>query len=240
VVVSDEVNFRTPTYRMPSRGMDPATKRLGLIAAGLGGALLVLMGAWSVTGHGSGRVPLIASPAGPMRVKPANPGGMQLSANEDLYSQAHSDIADGKLAPAPEVPDPQALRQPPRQEPAAPVPANPVGAAVTPVVAPLGKPAVAAIAAKPATHSEPAPVAGPMMVQLAALPTEQAAKDQWALLQHRLTELLRGRQPTVSKTEVGGHVWWRLRVGGFTDSAGAKGFCDKVRAKGEGCDVLKL
>ncbi|HSU05305.1 MAG TPA: SPOR domain-containing protein [Acetobacteraceae bacterium] len=236
--MSDEVNLRTPTYRVPSRGMDPATKRLGLIATALGGALLVLMGGWSVTGHHSGRVPLVAPPAGPMRIKPINPGGMQLSANEDLYSQAHADIGDGKLAPAPEVPDPQALREPPRQEPAAPV-ASPAVSTVTPVVAPVGKPAGSAVVGKIATHTDPTPIIGHIMVQLAALPTEQAAKDQWALLQHRLPELLHARQLAVSKTEVGGHLWWRVRVGGFTDTTDAKGFCDKVRAKGEVCDVLK-
>ncbi len=78
-----------------------------------------------------------------------------------------------------------------------------------------------------------------MMVQLGALPTEQAAKDQWSLLQRRLPDLLHGRQPVVSRTEISGHTWWRVRTGGFADPTAAKGFCDKVRAKGEGCDVLR-
>ncbi len=42
--MTDEVNLRTPTYRVPSRGMDPATKRLAVIAVALGSALLVLVG----------------------------------------------------------------------------------------------------------------------------------------------------------------------------------------------------
>ena len=36
--------------------MDPATRRLALIAGGLGGALLVIVGGWSVVGHRSGTV----------------------------------------------------------------------------------------------------------------------------------------------------------------------------------------
>ena len=76
-------------------------------------------------------------------------------------------------------------------------------------------------------------------MQLASLPTEQAAKDQWALLQRRLPDLLHGREPALSKVDVGGHTWWRVRTGGFADPAEAKSFCDKIRAKGEGCDALK-
>ncbi|HEY6433330.1 MAG TPA: SPOR domain-containing protein [Acetobacteraceae bacterium] len=242
--MTDEVNLRTPTYRVPSRGMDPATKRLAVIAVALGSALLVVVGAWSVIGHGSGGVPVIAPPAGPMRVKPADAGGMQLSANEDLLSQGTMDPTGGKLAPPPEAPDPQALRAPvqPAPMPVASVaaPPQPVAPAV-PALASAGKPAATAapVAPKVPSAAEPVPAAGHMMVQLGALPTEQAAKDQWSLLQRRFPDLLRGRQPVVSRTEISGHTWWRVRTGGFTDPTEAKGFCDKVRAKGEGCDVLR-
>ncbi|HEX5325600.1 MAG TPA: hypothetical protein VFW75_02930, partial [Acetobacteraceae bacterium] len=118
--MSDEVNFRTPTYRVRrGRGLDPATRRLALIAAGLGSALLAVVGAWSITGHHHGAVPVIAPPSGPMRVKPENPGGMQLTASQELFAATHADDTDqGKLAPPPEIPDPQALRPPPK--PAAP------------------------------------------------------------------------------------------------------------------------
>jgi cell division protein FtsN len=224
--------------------MDPATKRLAVIAVALGSALLAVVGAWSVIGHASNGVPVIAPPAGPMRVKPADAGGMQLSANEDLLSQGPMDTTDGKLAPPPETPDPQALRTPVQPAPAPVTTAAAPPQPITPVVpapAAAGKPVATAtpVAPKPPTAAETAPSAGHMMVQLGALPTEQAAKDQWLLLQHRLPDLLHGRQPVVTRTEIGGHTWWRVRTGGFVDPAEAKGFCDRVRAKGEGCDVLR-
>jgi hypothetical protein len=77
------------------------------------------------------------------------------------------------------------------------------------------------------------------MVQLAALPTEEAAKQQWALLQHHLPDLLRGHDPAISKVEVEGRLWWRVRTGGFADPAAARVFCDQVHAQGGACDVIR-
>jgi hypothetical protein len=223
--------------------MDPATKRLGLIAAALGSGLLAVVGAWTVAGHHGGAVPVIAPPSGPMRVKPADPGGMQLSANEALLSQAPTDSGNDKLAPSPEQPNPQALRPPPKQEVPTPLPSSAPAPtpATTPAPTPASTPvrATKASVAAPAAKAEVAPSSGRVLVQLGALPTEQAAKDQWLLLQHRLPDLLRGREPVLSKAELSGHTWWRIRTGGFVDPAAAKSFCDKIRAKGEGCDVLK-
>jgi hypothetical protein len=97
--------------------MDPATRRLVFIAAGLGGALLVLIGAWSMSGGGgaAGGIPVIAPPAGPLRVKPANPGGMKVTgADQSIFDPSHNgrDADAGKPMPAPERPDLLALRGP--------------------------------------------------------------------------------------------------------------------------------
>ncbi len=117
--MSDDIPLRTPAYRVPrSHGMDPATRRLALIAAGLGGALLVLIGVWSLSGGTSGggsSVPVIAAPAGPMRVKPANPGGLSVpGADQAIFDHSTDgrDAGQGSLMPAPERPDLQALRAP--------------------------------------------------------------------------------------------------------------------------------
>ena len=75
------------------------------------------------------------------------------------------------------------------------------------------------------------------MVQLAALPTEDAARTEWQHLAKRMPDLLNGRQPSISRTERGGHTFWRVRTSGFADIAQARAFCDHVRAKGGGCSV---
>ncbi len=247
--MSDEASIRTPTYRVArARVMDPATKRLALIAAGLGSALLAVVGVWSVNGHrtGGSSVPVIEPPPGPMRVKPANPGGMQLAPGDEIFAQGSGgDNSADKLAPPPETPDPQALRPSPKPVGPPPVPAPqaapaPAATSLPPAVPPhavpsVGTPAPATPAAKPAVT----PPGEQASVQLAALPTEDAAKQQWALLQHRLSDLLHGREPAISKVEMDGHTWWRVRTGGFADLAMARGFCDQVRAKGSACDVIR-
>ena len=107
--MSDDVPLRTPAYRVQRpRGMDPATKRLALIAAGLGGALLVLIGAWSMTGGHSGGIPVVAPPPGPLRVKPTNPGGMKVAgADQAIFrrSAGGGETSSDVPMPPPETPD---------------------------------------------------------------------------------------------------------------------------------------
>ncbi len=245
--------------------MDPATRRLALIAGGLGGTLLVVVGGWTTIGHRSGAVPVVQADSRPIRVKPDNPGGMQVAgANEDILS-GEPDTNSGKLAPPPETPNPQAMRAPPPPAViAAPAPLAPSAApsaaarlapeksAVAPVKAvamPVPDKAAATdkTAVVPDKHAATA-VAGPTpdhntpaakgaLVQLAAVSSEEAAKVEWQRLQKRLPDLLDHRQPAISKTDRDGHVLWRLRTGGFSDVAQATVFCEHVRAKGTGCSV---
>ena len=257
--MSDDLSIPSPTYRVPrhSRGMDPATRRLALIAGCLGGTLLLVVGGWSMIGHRSGAVPVVQADSHPIRVKPENPGGMQVAgANEDILS-GEADTDSGKLGPPPEVPEPQALRAPPSPEPAPsrPDPAVPSAPSVAPAavstltrVAPEKPASVeetsAAVpdrrvaAAAPVTEPEhTATAAKGALVQLAAVSSESAAKIEWQRLQQRMPDLLDRRQPAISKIDHDGHILWRVRTGGFSDSAQAAVFCERVRAKGAGCSV---
>lgn len=243
--MSDDLSIPSPTYRIPrhSRGMDPATRRLALIAGGLGGALLVIIGGWSVMGHRSGTVPVVQADTKPVRVKPENPGGMQIAgANEDIMS-GDPDTNGGKLSPPPEAPAPQALRNPPPPPPVvtqAPAPAPFVAAPAAPKAAAPASPK--AIAEKPAAtpdkHAAAAAPAGKAtLVQLAAVSSETAAKTEWERLQKRMPDLLDRHQPAISKTERDGRTLWRVRTGGFADVSQANSFCERVRSKGAGCSV---
>jgi hypothetical protein len=239
--VSDDLSIPSPTYRVQrhSRGMDPLTKRLGLIALGLGGTLLVVMGGWSMISHHSGTVPVVQADSGPVKVKPANPGGMQIAgANDDMLS-GDGASSDGKLAPPPEAPAPQALRAPPAPPPvaAAPALAAPLPAIAAAPIKPIeAKP----IAAPDKRVAAAAPTGRDMLVQLAAVRSEADAKSEWGRLAKRMPDLLSQRQPAISKIDRDGHTLWRVRTGGFADLTQAKDFCEHVRAKGAVCTVAEF
>jgi hypothetical protein len=231
--------------------MDPDTRRLVMFAGGLGAVLVVLIVASSLMGRRSTEVPVIAADTRPLRIKPENPGGMKIDGAENDVFSGGTDTANPKLSAAPENPDTKALR-------AAEAPSPPVTVASPALVAmapPAGKPAVVAnappVAKPPTPAAKPAPAkpaavaaeahppasAHAPTVQLAALSSEQAARNEWQTLSRRMPELMNGRQPIYSRTEREGHTFWRVRTAGFADVAQARTFCEHVRGKGGGCSV---
>ena len=78
------------------------------------------------------------------------------------------------------------------------------------------------------------------MVQLAAVTTEQAAQMEWQRLSKRMPDLLGDRRPVVKKADRDGQAVWRVRTGGFTDSADAASFCARVRSKGSACSIASF
>jgi hypothetical protein len=268
--VSDDLTIPRPAYRGARRsrgGLEPGTRRLLTIAGILASGLVVVVGGASLFGHRSGDVPVVSADDRPIRVKPENPGGLQVAnANNEIFSGG-SDTDGSKLAPAPEVPDPKALRTPP-PAPVRPAPlavAPPVATPVPPPAPPAATPKVAAAGAssaapvameppavKPAPAAKPAPAqaatvidkhaAPPLagqhaMVQLAALTTEDAARAEWQHLEKRMPDLMGGRRPSFSRFEHDGHTFWRLRTAGFADATQARTFCERVHAKGGACSV---
>jgi hypothetical protein len=176
--VSEEFEMQVPVYRVPRpRGaLDGSTGRLMLIAAGLGGTLLVVLGLSLVGGHHRGAIPVIEAEAGPVRVKPDNPGGMSIAGSEDEILSSSAGDDSGKLAPAAEAPALQALREQEQAETARA--AAPRSAAVTPPTAPGTAPAAAVALAAPApavTRAAASPVPAALDRKPAAHPVLLAA-----------------------------------------------------------------
>jgi hypothetical protein len=227
--------------------MDPDMRRMVWFAGGIGGVLLLLITASALKHRNSGETPVVTADTRPIRVKPDNPGGMKIDGAENDVFSAGTDTGNAKLAPAAETPDTKAWRTAPPPVAEAPPPATAVApppppaivAAPKPVPA-VVKPIVAAAAVPPKPTAPPAASGHYATVQLAALTSEEAARGEWQALSKRMPELLAGRQPSYSRTEHDGHTFWRVRTTGFADAAQARGFCDKVRAKGAGCSVTEF
>jgi len=269
-IAIDRGEFR-PSYRpaKPASSMDAGTIRMGLMAAGIGGGLALLFGGAMLYQPAHHGVPVIEPEAGPVRVKPENPGGMTVS-GADLGAGVAGQ--GPHLAPAAEQPEIATLRKEVRKmkremdrqaaenallakqseenkrlamlaavEAAHPKliagPAPVQRATATARIAMPVEAPPAAGAPSGTLSGTPSGTPSGTNVQLAAFADEAAARTEWEALVKRVPELLGGRAPEVSRTEVAGRVMWRLRTGGFSTLEAATGFCAKMRARGEECSI---
>jgi len=243
-----------PSYRpeKPSSGLDPDMMRMGVVAAGLGGVLaLAVGGAWLMRPAHHG-VPVVEADAGPVRVKPADPGGMSVTGAD--FGGANP-ASGPHLAPAAEQPELSELhhqvstmkKELARQAAASAAAlklaeaaaARPKVAAVAPMqrasataVLPPAEPVLPRFAEPPALA---AASATGVDVQFAAFTDEKSARTEWESLVHKTPDLLGGRRPEILRADAAGRTMWRLRTGGFSSVADAAGFWAKMRARGAEC-----
>lgn len=267
--MGERLGVQSESWRPQRRqtSFDPQITRMAVLAGGVVGVLLLGYGAYSLIGHGPRTVPVIEADSRPVRVKPDNPGGMQIAgAEEQIMGGSGTGQADA-MAPPPEVPEPQVLQaqiqaahqaapppvqpaQPPALQPAQAVPshAQPVSLSVPPAVAPPTisampeqRPQAAPVKPQATAHTAAvAPSTGGAQVQLAAMETEAAAMAEWQRLAKRMPDLMGSRHPAVERAERDGKAIFRLRTGGFTDVAQATAFCTQVRSKGAGCTIASF
>jgi len=272
------MGYRPPRNRQVL--LTPELKRRLIIAGGILCGLAVIGTSASLLGRSGGEVPVLLPDDRPIRVKPVDPGGLKIAGLEaGVYGDGQSDDTP-RLAPAPEAPNPSALRAPPdpprpttpqpaaqastppqaAAEPpgttrpeapkpqAATTPAARLASAPPPAVTPAAAPRPTPDAARPPATAKPAPQAQPQTkpppgrfsVQLAAVRSEASAQAEWQALRLRHPDLFGARQPAIMKTERDGKTFWRVRTTGFADLAEARGFCDRVRAKGATCLVAEF
>ncbi len=217
-----------PEYSYKSRrqrpAVDPAMRRMAMGAGAVGVVLIGVALLWSgVRPHGFGPPPEITAPTTPLRVAPADPGGLTVpGASEAIMSGDDAGPAP-TLAPAP---PPPALQQLQQQS----------GVPVVIQAAPPAPPAPPAAAAPPAGAPAAAPD-GPAAVQLAATASEAAAEQKWSQILGRMPALVGTKKPEFIPAVVDGQSVWRLRLGGFADKTAAAAFCAQVVAAGGACTV---
>ena len=192
---------------------------MGLFAAGLWFAYVVGLRHSNGAGNGTD-IPLIRADTRPIKVKPANPGGMAIpDRNLLIYDQGHPRV-EHLLSP-PE--QPMARPAPPRPQPAPPPPAalspSTLGAALVLPAEPAPSPAAApAAAAAPAHRDRPdeaaartaaAPSASPLRVprdvaktevrpaspgdvrlQLGSVRSAVSAREEWDRIKRSNSDLL--------------------------------------------------
>ncbi len=223
-------NFGRPSYRPEAQaGLDPDMRRMAIVAAGLGGLVAVVIGAFSLSHHVHHGIPVIAPLPGPVRVKPLDPGGMKVAGAEEAVSGVEA------LAPPSEKPAIRALRAKTRPAPRPVETAEAARPAVAPAIAPAPP-----VQRASATQSMPAPAvvaSRGTSIQLAAFETQQAAEQDWGKLAEKIPGLFNGHQPEVERAQVAGRTVYRLRTGGFANIAAATEFCGRVRAKGGDCSI---
>lgn len=258
-----------PSYRVQRQSSGGLPWRMLAVAGGLTAVLGVGAAAvWGVSRAVSNGVPVIEADSRPLRIRPDDPGGLRVANQGERIFETQNQPqrtrsaqpgvpAQAQVAPAPEQPDLDALRQAAQASriaqrgqapavapvvPAAPVaeaPGAPASQAPVEAAPAVPPPAPVTRAPEPAprqeARSEPARAAtgGSALVQLGALGSEEAAHTEWNRLKGRLGGLLADRRPMVVRFERPGMpTMWRLRTGGFSDAAAARGFCEAARAKG--------
>lgn len=233
--------FGPPSWKVQAAERRPAPWRL--IAFGLGAAAILGLGVlWLVSGGGGPRqVPVVEADSRPVRVRPENRGGLQVpNRDEWIFDQRRGaqPPQPAGLAPAPEAPDLERLRAL-ATPPAPPRPAAPPAPAQPPAAPTAAAPAPSPPQQRQAVPAPPPAAQGGVQVQLGALPSEEAARAEWARLARLLPEQFRSRTPIVQRFErPNAAPLWRLRTGGFRDADAARAFCDAVRARGGACAVV--
>jgi hypothetical protein len=183
---------------------------IGLVAIGVIVGGLFWLGN---RGEPGGTGEIIAAPEGDYKVRPADPGGMNVAGEGDTaYAASEGAQPQGNIdvAAIPEAPVTPA--------PAAPAPA-PAPAAPAPQ--------------RPAPRPAPAPAAGGATIQLGAFSSQAAANRAWTGLAARF-RYLAPLAHSVASAQVGGRTVYRLRASG-PDAASV---CRRLRVAGEACTPI--
>ena len=221
----------------------------GVSAAGL-------WAAWRIVGHHSadGVVPIIRADDRPVKVPPANPGGMEVP-DQDLYVLNHQQPADSRveqLLPPPETPLPRPAPPPPAVAATPPIVAatpavNPETTATVAAPAPgatrdaqFAAPAAAPAALMPAAPPLALPSAEGYRLQVAAVRSPEVAQREWARLKRAHADILGRLDVRTVRVDLGSRgVFYRIEAGPIGDADAARRDCDMLKQRKVGCILVK-
>jgi cell division septation protein DedD len=169
-------------------------------------------------------------------VSAAQPAPHPLS--EEDTAAALADVAPAPtLTPAEPV---QTAAAPAPAAPAAPAPAAPVAAAPAEPAAPAAtQQAAAPAAAAPVEPVQPS-AGGGWKIQLAAVKSEEGARQEWGRMQSVHPDLLGDMRLTVQKADLGTKgIYYRIQAGPLPDRTTAEDVCAELKASKQPCLVVK-
>ena len=202
------------------RGVSAKKMLAALMIVGLAAAIVAATFFW--LGREDARVngapELIEAPAGPYKVRPENPGGLDVAGDsETAYSTSAGEDRDSALD-LDKLPEGM---EPPAPEPT--VPAEPAPKKLPPNET------------KEPAPDDAAPAATGPTIQLGAYGSTIKADTAWTMLSNRFPEVAALRKSVVSAT-VGGKALHRLRATGSAEQTRAA--CAALKAAGESCMVV--
>jgi cell division septation protein DedD len=209
-----------------------------------------------------GNVPVIHSDTAPVKEAPTDPGGMVVPDQDSvlLNNPSHATPKVEELLPPPEavLPRPTAPAKPtPSPSASTAMAAAPAAAVASPPAVPPAAPPppvppaqVAVAPPPPVTAPSPPPPQPPaatpqamgkgFRLQLGALKTEDAAKQEWLRLQKAQPDVLGKLTLAVSRIDLGDKgTYYRIQAGPITDSTQAMQACAMLKSRNVGCILVK-
>jgi hypothetical protein len=190
----------------------------------------------------SDKVPLIRADERPTKVKPDQPGGMDVPDRDKLvFTGKPTGPAVEKLLPPAEQPRPV----PP---PAPPQPAPPMGAMLTPVgpaplspSAPAGNDAAPKSAKPGAAPAAKAPAwANGIRIQLGSVRSAEAAREEWSRLKQANPDVLGKLSAVAVRADLGDKgIYYRIQAGPLADAATGDHLCSELKKRNLGCTLVR-
>ena len=226
-----------PTYDLHDEEIEDARARLPLLIVI---ALLVMASfggvVWLAYNQGLERA-LVSSPAVidapeiPVRTLPPENSSDVPYAGLRIYNdpipldeEAESSALAQAPEAAPEPPEPPAAVETAEVQP--PAPADPSSTAQALAAAPAPTPS-------PEPAASASAVSGGAVLQVGAYPSEALAIEAWQNFQAEHSVLVAGLFPDIQRADLGERgIWYRVRIGPYTDDTAASAACERLVANG--------